>query len=177
MSYFHRSVTSNLGNLLTWRQLFRAMFRPFSIQIDWSVVSCIVVMLVDFINGNNQHRHNTWYNVSVNLSREWAKHRLIQLSSGKQITLVVVTDNMTRHTLSCLNYEYIWWYIWPWILKVGIKFSWITFVAPNDVIWKQLLYCWIWVKKCLESGPLPETNECSGSGASIWLGRSRNTIH
>ena len=30
MSYFHRSVTSNLGNLLTWRQLFRAMFRPFS---------------------------------------------------------------------------------------------------------------------------------------------------
>ena len=35
LSYFlYRSVTSNLGNLLTWRQLFRAMFRPFSIQID-----------------------------------------------------------------------------------------------------------------------------------------------
>ena len=34
MSYFHRSVISNLGNLLTLRQLFLAMFRPFSIQID-----------------------------------------------------------------------------------------------------------------------------------------------
>lgn len=49
-------------------------------------------------------------------------------------------------------------------LKVGIKLSRITFVAPNDVIWKQLLYCWIWVKKWIESGPFPETNECSGSG-------------
>ena len=33
LSYF-QSVTSNLGNLLTQRQLFRAMFRPFSIQIE-----------------------------------------------------------------------------------------------------------------------------------------------
>ena len=50
MSYFHRSVTSNLGNLLTWRQLFRAMFRPFSIQIDWSVASRIVALLVGAID-------------------------------------------------------------------------------------------------------------------------------
>ena len=49
MSYFHRSVTSNLGNLLTWRQLFRAMFRPFSIQIDWNVTSRIVALLVGAI--------------------------------------------------------------------------------------------------------------------------------
>ena len=34
-SYFlYRSVTANLGNLLTWRQLFRAMFRPKSIWIE-----------------------------------------------------------------------------------------------------------------------------------------------
>ena len=32
------------------------------------------------------------------------------------------------------------WHIWPWILKVGIQFSWISFVAPDDVIWKQWLY-------------------------------------
>ena len=49
-------------------------------------------------------------------------------------------------------------------LKVGIKFSWITFVAPNAVIGKQLLYSWIWVKKYLESDSLPETYECSASG-------------
>jgi len=37
-----------------------------------------------------------------------------------------------------------------------------TFVAPNVVIWKQLLYFWICVKKCLES--VLENNECHGSG-------------
>ena len=42
--------------MLIWRQLFWAMFRPFSIQI--------------------------------NLNWEWPKHRLKQLSSGKQITLI-----------------------------------------------------------------------------------------
>ena len=41
MSYFHRSVTSNLGNLLTRRQLFRAMFHPFSIQKQLSSVKQI----------------------------------------------------------------------------------------------------------------------------------------
>ena len=51
MSYFlYRTVTSYLGNLLTWRQLFRAMFRPFSIQIDWSVTSRIVALLVGAID-------------------------------------------------------------------------------------------------------------------------------
>ena len=46
MSYFHRSVTSNLGNMLTWRQLFRAMFCPFSIQIDKKTNNCLQVSIL-----------------------------------------------------------------------------------------------------------------------------------
>ena len=89
---------------------------------------------------------------------------------------VLHSDNilfwLTRQTLSCLNYEYMRWYIWPWTLKDGIKFSWITFVAPNDIIgkcakrryWKTIIVFVEMSLKCLESGPLPETNEFSGSG-------------
>ena len=45
---FHLTVTSNESNLITWRQLFRVIFCLFSIQIDWSVASCIVVMWNSF---------------------------------------------------------------------------------------------------------------------------------
>jgi len=56
MSYFlYRSVISNLDNLLTWRQLFRVMFCPFSIQIQFK------------------------------LNWEWVKYRPKQLSSGKKV--------------------------------------------------------------------------------------------
>jgi len=39
--------------------------------------------------------------------------------------------------------------------------------APNEVIWKQLLYFWICVRKCLESVSVPENNERNGSDGGI----------
>ena len=47
-SYYQEPPTTVI--FLPWRQLFWAMFHPFSIQIDWSIVSHIVVMLLAAID-------------------------------------------------------------------------------------------------------------------------------
>ena len=58
LSYFHRSVTSNLGNLLTWRQLFRAMFRPFSIQIGSHPIIWWESFLIVFYKNSTKKPHS-----------------------------------------------------------------------------------------------------------------------
>jgi len=45
-----------------------------------------------------------------------------------------------------------------------MQLSRTIFFAPNEVIWKQLLYFWIYVKKCLTSIPVPENNERNDTG-------------
>ena len=43
--------------MLTWRQLFQAMSCPFSFQIDWSVASCIMAMLIGVIDALSGDLH------------------------------------------------------------------------------------------------------------------------
>ena len=93
---FHFLVTSNLGNLLTWRQLFRAMFCPFSVQIEWSVLRCG--------SADWCHRCAVWWSTyvlfnewtSVDLNWEWEKWKLWHYISP----LLIPTHNMIWGALS-----------------------------------------------------------------------------
>ena len=41
LSYYHQPPTRVI--FLPWRQLFWSMFHPFSVQIDWHIIPCVVV--------------------------------------------------------------------------------------------------------------------------------------
>ena len=107
MSYFHRSVTSNLGNLLTWRQLFRAMFRLFSIQIDWSVTSRIVALLVGAIDAlsGDLHTYFLMRELSGGISKFiiWCACLWINIFSQIISSFFLLTDfnKVTELLISC----------------------------------------------------------------------------
>ena len=95
MSYFsYYQLPPTKVICLLWRQFFRVMFCPFSIQINWSVVSRIVAMLVAADRSNSASMaplsiatmHNTILQlIWIENGRNIAQNNCLQ---GKQIALV-----------------------------------------------------------------------------------------